>query len=216
MKASTLLPVAAMVYVLAWVFGLVTAPSRPTDGAAGAVREYFVQHGGAAIAQSLLVHGAAGVALAAIAWSLARSVERARAAVLGLGLAAAAFSLIQVAILLPVAIGADSLSAVAVDQRIAWVDTVDTVKLSALAAFAVISSTAAVSFGLAGRWLVPFAVLLALLLLAGGVSFLVSSSALTGALYVSLPLLLLWVGVVGVTAARHVPEHTVTPAAVRY
>lgn len=202
MNAATMLRVAAAVYVLAWLIGLFVAPARPTDAAAGAVQEYFAQHSGAALTQSALVHGVAGVALGVFAWSLSRLVDRSSAAVVSLGLAAAVLSLIQVAILVSVATRTGSLSAATIDQRVGWIDTVDTAKLAALAAFAVVASIAAVASQLTRGWLVPLSVMLAALLVAGGVSFVVSSSLLTAALYLSLPLLLIWVGVLGATVNR--------------
>ena len=213
MNASTMLRVTAARDVLAWLVGLFVAPARPTDEPAGAVKEYFTQHDGAALTQSLLVHGVAGVALAAFAWSLSRLADRSSGAVLSLGVAAAALSLIQVAILVSVATRTGSVSAATIDQRVGWIDTVDTAKLVALAAFALVGSMAAVASGLARGWLVPFAVVLAVLLVGGGISLLASSSLLTGALYLSLPLLLIWVGVLGVTATRDAPRATVSVSA---
>lgn len=201
MRAPATLRAAAALYVLAWLVGLFAAPARPTDQVPGVLEEYFVQHGGAALAQSLLVHGVAGVALALFAWSLSRLVDRSSSTVLSLGVAAAALSLVQVALLVSIVSRAGSLSAATIDQRVGWIDTVDTGKLVALAALAVVASRAVVATGLARPWLRQFAVVLAALLVAGGVSFLVSVSVLTSALYLSLPLLLVWVGVLGATAA---------------
>lgn len=199
---------AAAVYVLAWLVGLFAAPARPTAGA-DAVKGYLVDHSGAAVAQSLLVHGVAGVALAAFAWSLSRSVDHSSVAVVVLGSVAAVLSLLQAVILLSVATGVSSLPASAVDQRVGWIDTVDTLKLAVLAAFVVVASVALVTAGSAGEWLRLLAVALAVLLVAGGTSFMVSSSVLTGALYLSLPLLLIWVGVVAGTVTRKVPDRAV-------
>lgn len=90
------------------------------------------------------------------------------------------------------------------------------VKLATLAGFTVVTFLAAVGSHSAPRWLVPCSGVLALLLVAGAASFVVSSPALTAALYTSLPLLLLWAGAVGLTIGRRTSPHSApTHASVR-
>lgn len=212
MKASVVVLTAAILYIAAWSVGLFVAPARPTTGGDAATGQYFVDHGGAAITQSLLVHGVAGVALGAFAFALARlltlpevSAGTARV-VLSLGLAAAALSLVQVALLLSVATQAGSLSGQVAADRVQWIDYVDVAKLCVLAGFAVTATRVAAAAGLVGGWVTPLALVLAALLVVGGLSLVVDNSVLTAALFLSLPLLLIWVGVVGVSAYRRAPD----------
>jgi hypothetical protein len=130
-----------------------------------------------------------------------------------LGLGAAALSLAQVALLPSVATQAGSLADQVAADRVQWIDYVDVAKLCVLAAFAVTATRAARAAGLIGAWVTPLAFVLAALLVLGGVSLLVDNSLLTAALYLSLPLLLVWVGVVGVSAYRKAPDHTALGAA---
>jgi hypothetical protein len=206
MRNLSLLPLAATIYVLAWLIGLFAAPARPTAGGAAALKQYFLDHGGAATTQSLLVHGVAGLAIFGVAWGLSQHANSWARWVVALGSTAAVLSLAQVLILLTTVASRGSLSAGSVAQRVDWIDYVDVAKLLALAGFAVVSSLAVVSAGLAGRWLVPFAVVLAGLLVGGGASLLTSTGALRGALYLSLPLLLVWVGVTATVVTRNTPS----------
>ena len=67
------LAVAGAVYVVAWVLGLVTAPSAPDSDAADAtIQAFYADHGGAALLQATLVHAVAGVALGVFVVALAR------------------------------------------------------------------------------------------------------------------------------------------------
>lgn len=55
---------AGIVYVLAWLIGLLLAPSAPDPfGSASTINAYFSAHRSAAMIQSVFVHGLAGVAL---------------------------------------------------------------------------------------------------------------------------------------------------------
>lgn len=85
-------------FVLALMAGAVVAPAAPSPLSSRLrVHEYFVAHHDAALNQSVLVHGVAGVALAVLVVALWRSFEDgwARRVFLGAGLAAAVASFVQ-------------------------------------------------------------------------------------------------------------------------
>jgi hypothetical protein len=93
---------AGAIYVVVWPVGFAVAPSAPSQTAADAkVQGFFLHHQTATLIQTLLVHGVAGVAIAAFVVALARSplVPRsgsARSILLVAGLAASAVPLFQV------------------------------------------------------------------------------------------------------------------------
>jgi hypothetical protein len=88
---------AAGAYVGAWLVGLALAPAAPApDAAAADIARHYLDNAPAVLASSALVHGAAGVALAVFATSLAQSVRAhggLRRAVIGTGIAASILSL---------------------------------------------------------------------------------------------------------------------------
>jgi hypothetical protein len=87
--------VAGGVLLLAWAVGAVVAPAAPSPLSARLeVHEYFVANHDAALNQSLLVHGIAGVALAVLVVALWRGGVH-RRLFLFAGLAAAAASFVE-------------------------------------------------------------------------------------------------------------------------
>ncbi|MGN6752786.1 MAG: hypothetical protein ACTHJJ_09550, partial [Intrasporangium sp.] len=59
---------AGVLYVAAWIAGLLVGPTAPAGTASDmSVHSFYVEHAGAALVQSLLVHGVAGLALALLA-----------------------------------------------------------------------------------------------------------------------------------------------------
>jgi hypothetical protein len=163
------------------------------------VHRYFAAHGAAALGQSLLVHGLAGVALAGVVIALrghlgsaARTATGAAAAVTGLAAAAASF--VQVG--LAVALHAHVAGGGGASGTKAWFDainTADAVKLLLLAVF-VAATTVAARPGRLPRWLAVTGAALVPLLVLGGTAFVVSSAGLDAALAASLLVLLIWVG----------------------
>src|SRR4051794_15093869 len=75
------LPAAGAGYVLAWLVGLVVAPSAPKNSAAAAdIHAYFTAHADASVAQALLVHGLAGLALVGLTVGFSTAAGDGRAA----------------------------------------------------------------------------------------------------------------------------------------
>jgi hypothetical protein len=159
------LRVAGVVYVLAWLVGLVVAPAAPENTAnAAAIHRYFAAHAGASIAQALLVHGLAGLALIVLAVGFARAFDGDRplaAYVAATGVASAAVSLMQVGFAVA---AAHDVRGTAAGTTSAWfhaINYADTVKLLLLAAFAATATFAADRAGVMPGWLVFLGRLLA-------------------------------------------------------
>ena len=86
---------ASLTYVGAWLAGLLATPAVPSGASAAEAHAHIVAHPVGTLVQSLLVHGAAGAALAVLAVTLSRlaaprTTGRGPALVAGAGLTAAA------------------------------------------------------------------------------------------------------------------------------
>ena len=198
---------ASLTYVGAWLAGLLATPAVPSGASAAEAHAHIVAHPVGTLVQSLLVHGAAGAALAVLAVTLSRlaaprTTGRGPALVAGAGLTAAALSWIQVGPLVVLVLGADTGSPTRTAAIREGIDLVDGAKLVALAVFVVTATLVSRRTGLGPRWLTVLAWVLAPLLVAGAASFLVELQLLSATLYVSLPLLLVVVGGSGVSAWR--------------
>ncbi|MGY1915194.1 hypothetical protein [Blastococcus sp. SYSU DS0973] len=196
---------ASVTYVLAWVIGLLAAPAPPAGASPVEVHEQIADHRLGALVQSLLVHGAAGAALAVLTVGLVRLAAHpigGRGPVLIAGGAAAVSSWAQAALFVVLVAGLDGGGPERSSALREAIDRVDGVKLIALAVFTVAATVLARRARLGQRWLVVAAWALAPLLLAGAISFVVASPLLTATLYASLPMLLLVVGGTGIAAWR--------------
>ncbi|HZE16274.1 MAG TPA: hypothetical protein VE197_11500, partial [Mycobacterium sp.] len=184
---------AGATYVLAWVVGLLVAPSAPSQTDPDLkVQAFFLHHPTATLSQALLVHGIAGVAFAVFVVALARSplIPRsgaARSMILAAGLAAATLSLVQVSLEVGInrhvaAGGSPSTTA----SLFHAVNIADTVKL-ALLGLAIAGATRAMQEnGTGGGWLRWLGYALLPVLVMGGLAFAIHSGALSGVLDLSL------------------------------
>lgn len=195
-----LIGVAAGVYVAAWLAGLFVAPAAPgAPASAEAINNHFIANHDAALLQSYLVHGLAGIALSAFAvlsWRTLQTRDGSRRLpILAAGTAAALLSLIQVAIaqglFLHVAGGGEAATTRALFDAINYVDSA---KLLALSAFVIFVTDALTQIGAASRVTKVLGRATAVLLPLGAAAFIVPKPVLTAALYASLPTLLVWVG----------------------
>jgi hypothetical protein len=209
--------IAAAIYVMAWVVGLVLAPTGPgpTD-AASKVHAYYVDHGRVVVAQSLLIHGLAGVCLLLLAWTLPLGLNPAGRAsrdgghpspvrqtwwVRLNGCSAAVVSLVQVGLAVTAVLRADADNAATSHEWLWGINHLDTLKLVLVAAF-VAGVTGmlrtAEEASLAARWLSRVGLGLSPLLLFGGSAFVFPSAVfaplLDAALTLSLLILLVWAG----------------------
>ncbi len=193
---------AGTAYVAAWLAGLAIAPSVPADDAG--VAAYYRDHATTVLLQSGLVHGVAGIALAIFAVAVVRALGRddrvARWAT-GLGAAAALASAAQVGLAVA-ALGVASSSPERTAALVDAVDSTDAVKLVLLAGFVASATVIGRQAGGVPRWIAALATVTVVLLPLGGASFLVDGPLLTGMLYLSLPLLLAWVGAMAYAVRR--------------
>lgn len=197
-SATALLPAAGLVYVGAWLSGLMVAPASPkqTDSAAS-IHHYYAAHSGAIAFQSLLVHGVAGVALLVMAIGMSRyfSADAGLARwVRGTGVAAASVSFVQVAFAGFATYDADGTSASTIKSLFSAINYADTAKLALIAAFAATVTYAADRAGIFSRWLHVTGRALPVLLVAGGLTFIIDNAILGAALELSLLVLLIWAG----------------------
>lgn len=203
------LAAAGFVYVAAWVVGLLIDPHAPDLMAPPAeLAAFYRAHASQHLAQVFLIHGVAALALLALAAGLRGAVRQEAGthalATLSFGAAvvAAGLSLTQAALgstLASPALLAGDAAAIPVIR--ALINALDTFKLLALALFVGATIPLALAGRVLPRWLGWAGGLLALSLVAGGLSFIVSP-ALTPALYLALPLLLLWAGATSVALLR--------------
>lgn len=207
---------AAMIYVLAWLTGLLAAPAAP-GSAAGAdqIHAHYLEHGAQVLTQALLVHGAAGLALAVMALGttrLSRAPKALRAGAAASGLGAAAVSLAQVGI----AVAATQNASTSTGQQSLTlfhaINYADSIKIVLLAVFVITATRSALNpTRPAARWLRILALLLAPLLLAGAAAFLLPGTAVLDTLLaISLIMLLIWAA--GIAWNLKAPSPTFAPA----
>ncbi len=172
------------------------------------MQRYFTAHGTAALAQSWLIHGLAGLALAVVTLALAhRLIGTPRLVAAGAGLAASAVSLSQVAFMQ--ALHAHVVGGGTASGTARWFDAINTADSVKLALLGVLVATVTLSAWTAGwlpRWLCWLGAVLGPLLPLSGAAFPLRSSALYAALYLSLPLLLVWIAGAAVSGTRAVRE----------
>src|SRR4051794_13407513 len=176
-----LLPAAGLTYVAAWVVGLFVAPPAPkNDAPAAEIHSYFAGHGTASVFQALLVHGVAGIALAAMALGLAGAFPGHRSArlVAATGLAAATVSFGQVIFAVCAAYNPAGSSAATTADWFHAINYADTVKLMLIAAFAAVVTRADQRVNLCARWVRVLGQVLVPMLVLGGLAFLIDTGLL--------------------------------------
>jgi hypothetical protein len=187
-------------FILAWVTGLLIAGGGPNPGASASdVAAYFAAHQHAAMAEHFLIDAVAGAALIGLAVTARRLSTTAFAA----GLAGAIISLGQAAIGEAMAITAGHGSVSTVHGLFVTLNNADTIKIALLAVMIAVT-------GLAARrrlpaWLTRASLIFAPILAISGLAFPLGSTALYALLYLTLPLLLIWVAAFTIVIARHVP-----------
>jgi hypothetical protein len=189
---------AGVVYVAAWIVGLAVWSDNTTVSESGAkvVADYGSSEG-PALAQSALTHGLAGLALLVVVLAVARRVPNPRG-ILAAGLGAVAISLTQfvLGVLLAGWAAPDGRAGTSRGLYEA-ITRLDGLKMLALAGLALAGAAAIRRHRIAPRWFVPLGWALAAALVVSGIGYLLLIGGLAGAAYVSLPLLLIWVGGLG-------------------
>ena len=208
-RDSAIVLIAALIYVGAWIVGLLVAPSAPSETAADQkVQAFFVAHHGSTLVQALLVHGIAGLAFFVFVISLAKLMPSPgsgamRTVFLVAGMAAVIVSLVQVGLEIGlnrhVASGGGASTTASLFHA---VNVADTIKLALLGIAIAAAARVASETGLFARWLVLLGYALLPILIIGGLAFVIHSDTLNAVLDLSLVLLLVWVGGVGIVTAR--------------
>lgn len=193
-------PAAAVVYVAAWVAGLAVSPTGTfSTEPAEEVAAHLADQRLAELAQVLLVHGLAGVALAVFTAGVAAACTGQAARVLGCaGGVAAVLSLLQAVLGVGMCLAAGRVGAGSTRSTLALVERLDAVKLVALsvvlAAGLVLSRRGALP-----RWSGPVAGAGTVAMLIAALGLALGSPGLTTAAAPALVLILVWAG--GVSAA---------------
>jgi hypothetical protein len=200
-----LLTISGITFLAAWVTGLMTATNGPKPSATGTVlKAYYGTHQHAAMLQTLCVDALAGLALIGVTIGVSRMVSgptRRRIQVAGFG--AAAISLVQAGIGETLATeGAGSGAPSLVRGLFVALNNADTVKIALLAVVVILVSTAARRAMSLPRWLTTSGIAFAPVLALSGLAFPLNSDALYGALYITLPLLLLWTPTISIKLSR--------------
>ena len=203
-RRAALLPAAAGVgYLVAWFSGLLAWPANlALDATNAQVAESYRVHAGQAATQILLVEGLAGVLVGIVLWRLlttprpmssaAGPARRAAVAVAGL---AVVLSLAQAALGLVLVAAADRLQITRSGELYDVFNRMDGLKMLALAVVA--AYVAASRTRPLPRWLHTTAALTALALTASGCAYLLVAGSAAWTVYLSGPLLLLWVTATG-------------------
>jgi hypothetical protein len=200
--------VAGVAYTAAWLLGLAVWPSN-LDVAATNVKVVatYSAHQGAAMTQYVLIEGVAAIALAVVVTALGMAARRRGAGQLGrvavaAGLTAVALSLAQcgLGLLLAGSFAPDG-EAHAAGRVYDLIDRMDGVKMFVLAAMA-LAAVGLARRAVLPRWLGYVAAVLTVALIASGAGYLLLSTTLAQAVFVSGPLLLVWVTGAGVALGR--------------
>ncbi len=200
-----LLTISGITFVAAWITGLMTATNGPKPSATGtALKAYYGAHQHAAMLQTLCVDALAGLALIGITIGVSRTLSGpSRRRIQIAGFTAATISLIQAGIGEALAVqGAGSGTPSFVRALFVTLNNADTIKIALLAALVILVSTTARRAMTLPRWLTTMGVGFAPVLALSGLAFPLNSDALYGALYITLPLLLLWTPTISVKLSR--------------
>ena len=192
--------ISGITFVLAWVTGLLIAGGGPAPNASASdVASYFAAHQHAAMAEHFLIDAVAGAALI----GLAVTARRLSTAAFAAGLAAAVISLGQAAIGEAMATASGG-STSTVHGLFVTLNNADTIKIALLAVMIAATGLAARRSGLPA-WLARASLIFAPVLAVSGLAFPLGSTGLYALLYLTLPLLLIWVAAFTIVIARHVP-----------
>lgn len=201
--------VAGLIYVAAWIAGLLIEPSTPAPTASAAeVITFYRANGAETMIQTYLFGGVAGAAMLVLAAALRRSLSLSDVGPLSdilhaAGGLAAGISMVQAAVGELLAMQA---ATTPVDSNIRLLfdlmNVMDTFKLLALGLFIATTSILARRGGAAPLWVTVLGLVLAPALVIGGLGFLVQSMALYSLLYIVLPVMLVWVFAVSLYVFR--------------
>ncbi len=195
---SVALGVVGLVYLAAWIVGLLVWPVNLATNAGGAtVISTFTGHLGQATTQYLMTEGLAGIMLGIVLIALGRAL--ASSATLIVGSLAALVSLVETGIGLYLA---DSLvparDTASAHTYFGLLNQLDGVKMLLLAVTSAVASIAAYGKRAGAgaslpRWLVYIGFALAVAMIASGIGYVFDLPGIAVAAAASLPLLLVWI-----------------------
>ena len=213
MNKRNWLTFSGLVYVLVWVIGLlIPTGSLSASPSNTEIQQVLVAHQLARSIQVYLIDGIAGVSIllfAVMAANLFQYTDEKNSpivsVVMGAGIAAGSISLIQAGVQQALVNSELLTSADApLHTLLVLVNQIDTFKLMALALLSVSTSILVLRSRLISVWIGWLGIILAVALILGGLSFAIASPLLTGILFASLPMLLVWVGGISVAGGRQV------------
>lgn len=211
MKNNKWLAPSGFVYVAAWIIGLLLEADTPGATASNAeLSTYFLAHQHVHMLQAYLIDGIAGIAILVFSVMLKNYFEKNNVdfvlptdMIMGAGIAAASISLVQAGMQQVLANPAIlSAGDSPLRMMLVLINVTDTFKLLALALFSGTVSILAFQTRVLPQWLGWLGTALTLALVLGGLSFMIPNTLLIIVLFVSLPLLLLWVVAISVISLR--------------
>lgn len=211
MNKRNLLAFFGFLYVTVWVIGLLIPTETLSPSMSNAeLQQVLLANQLTRLIQVYLIDGVAGISIllfAVAAASLFQASEEKTLArvVLSAGVVAGTISLVQAGVQQTL-INSDLLASAETPFRtmLVLVNQIDTFKLMALALLSISTSVLGFRTRLIPTWINWLGILLTIALILGGLSFAVANSILTAILFVSLPMLLVWVGAVSATGMRQV------------
>lgn len=211
MNKRNLLAFFGFLYVTVWVIGLLIPTGTLSPSMSNAeLQQVLLANQLTRLIQVYLIDGVAGISIllfAVAAASLFQASEEKTLArvVLSAGVVAGTISLVQAGVQQTL-INSDLLASAETPFRtlLVLVNQIDTFKLMALALLSISTSVLGFRTRLIPTWINWLGILLTIGLILGGLSFAVANSILTAILFVSLPMLLVWVGAVSATGMRQV------------
>lgn len=190
-------------YVIVWVIGLLIPTGTLSPSMSNAeLQQVLLTNQLTRLIQVYLIDGVAGISILLFSIAVASLFQPAdekplARAVLGAGVVAGAISLVQAGVQQTL-VNPDLLASAETPLRTLLVlaNQIDTFKLMALALLAVSTSILGLRSRIIPAWINWLGILLTLALILGGLSFAFANSIFTAVLFASLPMLLVWVGVV--------------------
>jgi hypothetical protein len=213
MNKRNWLAFSGLIYVLAWMIGLLIPTGALSASMSNAeIQQVLLAHQLARTIQVYLIDGIAGVSILLFAVadaSLFQSADEKNASlahvVLGAGITAGGVSLVQAGVQQTL-VNPELLASTDTPFRLllVLVNQIDTFKLMALALLCASTSILALRTRLIPVWIGWLGIVLTVALILGGLSFAFANSMLTTILFASLPMLLVWVGAVSAAGLRQV------------
>lgn len=221
MRERSWIAYSGFAFVAAWIIGLIVAPSSPALTASAAeVSDYFINNRNAAMLQTYLIDGIAGISIlvfSAGVRNVFRKSERGSTilydVVLGAGVASASVSLVQAALGETLASSAAEQNPEAILMLFNIFNTSDTFKMLALALLSGITAILIFYTNALPKWIGWMGAVLSLALIIGGLSFVLESVVFYNVLYIALPLLLIWVAAISIVVFRRAEPAEIYTAA---